>query len=499
MGKSSNRPLTAARPDVCARTGSRPTPRAPRARRGPPRRNPERNLRCRGGASDVNWDLMAASRHEDPLPAPAAPERGPAPAAPAPASRGPLSPSRVLALQRAAGNRAVARALQRAPTDAPAASLDDRYRAALATARQTGDFGSAAELLNGFSRADVIARLAELSNDEIGRIHLTAAGNPAVGPDAQVAQLTAPGAPRASTPGPDRSQAPAPAPATPAPQGGGVDPDAAIAAMTGMQRLVEAYERAPINQQFRAKIMSMITPQALAAAIVSFTAAFVASQLTPVGWAADITLGVSMIFLGTALIKATDHLIHFAKAWDATTSKQIDAAAEAFANAIAEIEVDALLFLISKGVGAAGRGPGGPPVPAPTGGVLAMRGGTMVFVSARTIPATVAIEWGIAGSGAAMAMMGPDDPDFEDDPEVAKWERKFAGKPQRQRISDANKQELQDSGWLKQKLPDESRRRRFMKWLEERHNLREGKEHEHLKPGSPEAQQAVDEFNAEEP
>src|SRR4051812_34816566 len=60
--------------------------------------------------------------------------------------------------------------------------------------------------------------------------------------------------------------------------------------MTSIEKLVNAYERAQINVAFRKKIESLITPEALAAALISFVAAFLVAQVTPVGWAADIAL-----------------------------------------------------------------------------------------------------------------------------------------------------------------------------------------------------------------
>lgn len=129
--------------------------------------------------------------------------------------------------------------------------------------------------------------------------------------------------------------------------------------------------------------------------------------------------------------------------------------------------------------------------------VLGTRGGALVVVSVRTVPASVAGQLGILGGGTAMAIMG--DPDDDYDAEVEKWEKKLEKEPRRQRISDANKLELENSGWLKKLMPDAARRRQFMKWLERRHGTREGIDYEHLRPGSPEAAAAVEEFNLEEP
>ena len=69
--------------------------------------------------------------------------------------------------------------------------------------------------------------------------------------------------------------------------------------------------------------------------------------------------------------------------------------------------------------------------------------------------------------------------------------------PKRQRISDGNKEELEDSGWLKKKLPDPDRRREFMKWLQANHDA--GEEHVHLRPGSRQADDMLRRFREEEP
>ena len=69
--------------------------------------------------------------------------------------------------------------------------------------------------------------------------------------------------------------------------------------------------------------------------------------------------------------------------------------------------------------------------------------------------------------------------------------------PRDQRISDANKAELQDSGWLKDKVPSDDTRRKFMDWLETGH--RKAEPHAHLRPGSREAARALEEFFQEFP
>ena len=78
-------------------------------------------------------------------------------------------------------------------------TLDHLYNKAVENAKQTGNWQDAAEKLNGFNRQDIQARLATLTSEEVGRIHLGAIDNQRVGPDSNIAQLTKPGTPRAST------------------------------------------------------------------------------------------------------------------------------------------------------------------------------------------------------------------------------------------------------------------------------------------------------------
>jgi hypothetical protein len=83
----------------------------------------------------------------------------------------------------------------------------------------------------------------------------------------------------------------------------------------------------------------------------------------------------------------------------------------------------------------------------------------------------------------------PNVEDFEDTPHSTNVVKS-------QRISDANKMELENSGWLKGRLPNADHRRDFMKWLEENHRV--GEPHIHLRPGSPEAEAALQQFSEEE-
>lgn len=307
-------------------------------------------------------------------------------------------------LQAAAGNRAVARLVQRDPDlAAPAPTLDQEYRQALAEALRTGDFQLAAEKLNGFNYTDIQDRLAQLSDEQVGYLHLGAVGNPRVGPQSQVAQLTAPGAARASTAPPAATQVAAPLPST-APQAAA---GKAVVDMTTTEKLVEAFHRANISAAVREKLLSMMTPEALVGAVIGFAVAFVAAQFTPVGWAADLALGLTAIFIGNALFQAIGHLVNFADARNATTPEQLDWAGQEFARAVAEIEVDALIMLVTHTAGG-GAPRGGVPYegPPPTGLVLATSDGVLVPVVAETIPVEVAAQLGGRAGATIMTMAG---------------------------------------------------------------------------------------------
>ena len=170
-----------------------------------------------------------------------------------------------------------------------------------------------------------------------------------------------------------------------------------VSEMTSTEKLVEAYRRANISAAVRQKLESVLTPEALVAAIITFAAVFVASQFTPVGWAADLAIALTIVFVGSALYTAIEHLVNFAAARNATTSEELDRAGEEFAAAIAEIEVDTVILLLTRGIG--GRTGGGRPLdgPPPAGGlVLATSGaGRVVPVLAATVPARVAAEVGL--------------------------------------------------------------------------------------------------------
>ena len=126
-------------------------------------------------------------------------------------------------------------------------TLDQLYNQAVQAARQTGNWQDAAEKLNGFNREDIQSRLAQLTSDEVGYLHLGALDNPRVGPDSQVAQMTKPGTPPASTPPPSATHAPA-VPLTPKPVPVSDGAEKSVAEMTNFEKLSRAIYWAEARQ-----------------------------------------------------------------------------------------------------------------------------------------------------------------------------------------------------------------------------------------------------------
>jgi hypothetical protein len=342
----------------------------------------------------------------------------------------PATAASILALQRAAGNGAVVSGLR--PSEAtlsplspfvhvPTASaavvqrngdfdvptLAQAYETSVRSARQTGDWQRAAELLNGFNHVDIQARLADLTEADVGALHRGALANPAVGGGSNVARLTAPGVPPTSTMPPTSNLR---GETSSAPDRAGDAPDRDIASMSPTDKLLAAYERAQLAPAFRDKVRSLITPEALVAAIVGFVAAFAVSQLTPVGWAADIGIFFTAVFVASSLFSAIQHLINFAAARNATSPEDVDRAGSEFAAAVAEVSVDTIVLVVTHRLAGGVGGSGQPP---PTAAAMVRMGvtpeGLVVPVLAHTVPAAVpvmtSVAVGVRGAAAAPALM----------------------------------------------------------------------------------------------
>jgi hypothetical protein len=296
----------------------------------------------------------------------------------------------LLGMQRTLGNQAVQRYIQRvqasaAPSQSPGLVLQRTTVVAKDGVEHSEDPSS-------------------ISTDETGVTH-DAAGNVVTFRAPDGAWVEEPDASQNRSPSPDGAAQSGSPDQTAAPGSASGTPKS-VADMTTTEKLVEAYNRAPINAAVRQKILSLMTPEALAAAIISFAAVFVVSQFTPVGWAADLGIALTAVFVGTALFTAIEHLIRFADAANATTPEELDQAGKELAQAAAEIEVDAIILLLTHGAGGGPRG--GVPYegPPPQGLVLATAGGrVLVPVAAETISAEVAAQLGIRAAVATGPMM----------------------------------------------------------------------------------------------
>ncbi len=385
-------------------------------------------------------------------------------------------------------DRSSAELVQRDDDGSNAVNPDQEYQAAV----QSGDWQAAAEWLNGFNRVDIQARLAKLSQDQVTSLHQGALDNPRVGPQSQIAQLTEPGTPLASTPPPAASTPPPPAeatpPASPPAAAPGVDtgPAAAVpaqaqqgpdpnsiaykqgyddakngrpsqpaavlnedaiadynagyaegnalgqsvapapptdasrpaaqpdsqagaaidvSAMSTPDKLEKAYEYADIGTALRSQLNQRFGPKQLVIMIAAGIGVFIVAQFTPVGWIADIGMVLTAAFVGKALSDAFHHLAGFAAAADATTDAQLHQAGDEFAAAVAGLEIDTILLvltLLSGGAGgAAGRAASSASAPA---GELALLGADGFVVG--TIPAAEAAATTTAITAAQAAQLG---------------------------------------------------------------------------------------------
>jgi hypothetical protein len=178
---------------------------------------------------------------------------------------------------------------------------------------------------------------------------------------------------------------------------GGQQTDRPISEMSPVDKLVVAFNRAKIDDTVRARILEVLSPQALAATILTSVGVFVAFQFTPVGWAEDIALGLTAVFVGSALLQAVKHLVQYAGAATATTDAQLTEAGAGFAAACADIAIDTLLLLIIKGKGGTGAAPAAS-APMSADMLLAERNGQLVVVAVDSIPTEVAAERGFVAS-----------------------------------------------------------------------------------------------------
>ncbi len=116
--------------------------------------------------------------------------------------------------------------------------------------------------------------------------------------------------------------------------------DRDVAAMSAGEKIAEALKRAgtKLGPELGARINELLTPESIAM-MVTFTSLYIVSQLTPVGWVADIIAGglllATVLMVGREAVEVVEHLIAFLRiASTATTESDFDEAAEHVAVAV---------------------------------------------------------------------------------------------------------------------------------------------------------------------
>jgi hypothetical protein len=125
-----------------------------------------------------------------------------------------------------------------------------------------------------------------------------------------------------------------------------------VASLTAIEKLSKAvdYAKAPFHDDVRHEIDGLFTRQSIAL-MAAFAAVYIAAQLTPAGWVADAlaltTLTISLIFVGTALLDVIKEVARFLAAIDATSEAELKASGEALSRAIAKIEINLIIALLT--------------------------------------------------------------------------------------------------------------------------------------------------------
>jgi hypothetical protein len=204
-------------------------------------------------------------------------------------------------------------------------------------------------------------------------------------------------------PGPEAApQQPAPADAT--------------ASMSATDKLIKAYQYANIGSELRSQLEQRFGPKQLVIIIGAGIGVFIAAQFTPVGWIADLGMVLTAAFIGKALFDAFHHLAGFVAAANATTDLELHQAGDEFAKAVAGLEIDTILLiltLLSGGTaGAAGRAASSASAPAGEMALLGADGFVVGTIPAAEVAETTAAittaqagQLGLKGAALANAMM----------------------------------------------------------------------------------------------
>ncbi|MFZ4506657.1 MAG: eCIS core domain-containing protein [Fimbriimonas sp.] len=139
---------------------------------------------------------------------------------------------------------------------------------------------------------------------------------------------------------------------------------------TGVSRAIEnlriawGYAQERLSAEVIHEIEGLFSARSLAMMAV-FAAAYLAAQLTPVGWVADafalFALTLTVVFVGALALEVARDLLTFFGAINATTDEERRTAGYALARAIARVGVGFVVALITRGIGRGVAGGGAPP------------------------------------------------------------------------------------------------------------------------------------------
>jgi hypothetical protein len=151
------------------------------------------------------------------------------------------------------------------------------------------------------------------------------------------------------------------------------------------------YTQERIGPEVRRELEGLFSPTSLAV-MAGFAIAYIASQLTPVGWVADAfalaALTLTVIFVGTLAISVARDVATFFSAVNATTEEEFQESGYALARALARAGVGFVVAMLTRGLRGATRPPAGGPPPAPAQ-VQILATGTGITVPVR-VAATAA-------------------------------------------------------------------------------------------------------------
>ncbi|MFE5687001.1 DUF4157 domain-containing protein [Streptomyces sp. NPDC056512] len=146
-------------------------------------------------------------------------------------------------------------------------------------------------------------------------------------------------------------------PATPPPWD--VGRPATVADMSAADKLVKALDatlRNPhLGPQYRARLQELKTPESIAM-MATFTTVYVASQLTPAGWVADVLVGglvvAGLVMGGMEALEIIRHIAAFmSTALNASSESDFDSAADHLAIAVTKLTVDVVVGILLHRVG----------------------------------------------------------------------------------------------------------------------------------------------------